>query len=404
MLKKTVFFLALLLPVLAAPVLAGPKVLTVTNPRLVINLPSRTLDVYSGNSLVKEYPVAVGKPSSPTPLGDFSILSKEVNPWWYPPWGGNSIPSGPDNPLGYRWMSFLPLYGIHGTNAPWEIGMTASHGCVRMKEEDAEELFAVVNCGTPVKVTYDRIKLCKEENGTVSLGIYPDIYGRGDISLADLKEVLAESGYNNLVDDKFLLNLIKTQPDKQTVLGQFAGLKINGKLQTERVLVQNGIIYVPVWTVAGALSTSIQWDQSTSRVCSKGRVVPAMIKGDIIYVTLADSKLLFGGEQIWQEEDHALSIYRLAVFLNGKVIEPDVQVIDGILAVQVLPLANALEQNVVWNQGERFLRGTEGNKIPIDLLNGEPYIKITRINEAFNTFVYWNEPMRRIELTYPAGA
>ena len=131
----------------------------ITSPAIVINLPSRMLELYSGNTLVKEYPVAIGKIATPTPLGKFVVIDKEINPIWTPKGPESSVPSGPDNPLGYRWIGFFELYGIHGTNAPWSIGQAASNGCIRMKEEHVEELFEVVPYGTPIKITYDRIKV-----------------------------------------------------------------------------------------------------------------------------------------------------------------------------------------------------------------------------------------------------
>ncbi|MDS1030297.1 peptidoglycan-binding protein [Bacillota bacterium LX-D] len=86
------------------------------------------------------YPVAVGKPNTPTPIGNWVIIEKLVNP------GG---------PFGARWMRLnVPWggYGIHGTNNPASIGSPASHGCVRMYNEDVIKLFAIVPIGTPVKI------------------------------------------------------------------------------------------------------------------------------------------------------------------------------------------------------------------------------------------------------------
>ena len=130
-----------------------------TGTSIVINIPSRTLELYSGKNLIKQYPVAVGKPSTPTPLGRYSITSKEYNPAWYPPDGGQIVPSGPDNPLGYRWMAFLSTYGIHGTNAPWSIGSFASGGCFRMGKKDVEELYEWLPLGTAVTVEGRRDKV-----------------------------------------------------------------------------------------------------------------------------------------------------------------------------------------------------------------------------------------------------
>ena len=106
--------------------------------------------------LVRKFRVATGQPSYPTPLGSFTIVTKQRDPWWYPPdsdWaaGAQPVPPGPGNPLGTRWMGLSePLIGIHGTPDAASIGYSASHGCIRMKIPEAEWLFRRVEVGTPV--------------------------------------------------------------------------------------------------------------------------------------------------------------------------------------------------------------------------------------------------------------
>jgi hypothetical protein len=112
---------------------------------------------YFGGGLMRRFPVATGQAIYPTPAGQFHIVVKWVNPWWYPPtqdtWarGLKPVPPGPDNPLGTRWMGLSsPGIGIHGTDAPSSIGYSASHGCIRMQVPDAEWLFSHVDIGTTV--------------------------------------------------------------------------------------------------------------------------------------------------------------------------------------------------------------------------------------------------------------
>ena len=130
-----------------------------TSPVIVINRSLNRLSLYDGPRLVRRFPVATGQAIYPTPKGDFKIVVKQVNPWWYPPvndtWakGLEPVPPGPDNPLGTRWMGLsAPGIGIHGTDAPASIGYSASHGCIRMQVPDAEWLFEQVDVGTPVFV------------------------------------------------------------------------------------------------------------------------------------------------------------------------------------------------------------------------------------------------------------
>lgn len=124
-----------------------------------IDLSERKLYLYDGaDGLLATYRVAVGMSSHPTPTGDFRIMSKAKNPIWNPPdsaWaeGMGPVPPGPENPLGTRWMGLnSPGIGIHGTPAPSSIGTAASHGCIRMKIPEVEDLFDRVFVGTSVEI------------------------------------------------------------------------------------------------------------------------------------------------------------------------------------------------------------------------------------------------------------
>jgi L,D-transpeptidase catalytic domain/Putative peptidoglycan binding domain len=126
---------------------------------VVIARESKKLTLYDGQTAVRSFRIATGQASYPTPLGEFSIATKQRNPWWYPPpdsdWaqGAEPIPPGPGNPLGTRWMGLTaPLVGIHGTPDAASIGYSASHGCIRMLIPEADWLFDQVEVGTPVVI------------------------------------------------------------------------------------------------------------------------------------------------------------------------------------------------------------------------------------------------------------
>jgi L,D-transpeptidase ErfK/SrfK len=107
---------------------------------IYIDTTNFTLTLNQNGSVINTYPVAVGAPSTPTPLGDWRIIQKTLNP------GGA---------FGTRWMKInVPWggYGIHGTDNPSSIGTAASHGCVRMYNEDVNELYDIVQLGTPVRI------------------------------------------------------------------------------------------------------------------------------------------------------------------------------------------------------------------------------------------------------------
>ena len=143
--------------VIVAPVKALPATATTSEPVIVIHRGINRLFLYNGTHLVRVFPVATGQAAWPTPLGHFEIVVKQKNPWWFPPtqdsWaaGAKPVPPGPDNPLGTRWMGLsAPGVGIHGTDEPWSIGHSESHGCIRMQVPSAEWLYNRVRVGTPV--------------------------------------------------------------------------------------------------------------------------------------------------------------------------------------------------------------------------------------------------------------
>ena len=119
--------------------------------QIVISIPDRQLALLEDGTVVKVYPIAVGKPSMPSPAGDFTVINRATNPTYRHK--GQVVPPGKSNPVGTRWMGLsLKGYGIHGTNVQSSIGKAASHGCFRMKKKDVEELFTLVRVGDAVAV------------------------------------------------------------------------------------------------------------------------------------------------------------------------------------------------------------------------------------------------------------
>lgn len=104
-----------------------------------IDTKRRILKLFENGDLIKQYSVAVGKPSTPTPLGHWTIIKKGL---WGEQFGGHfmqlNIPYG--------------IYGIHGTDIPKSISQAVSHGCVRMNNKDAKELYDMVPLWTPVNI------------------------------------------------------------------------------------------------------------------------------------------------------------------------------------------------------------------------------------------------------------
>jgi len=122
---------------------------------IVVSLEDHKLALVEDGKVKKIYTVAVGKPSTPSPVGTFTIARRVMNPTYSHE--GRVVPPGPNNPVGTRWMGLsIPGYGIHGTNVPSSIGKAASHGCIRMARKDLEELYPMVEVGDTVELIGER--------------------------------------------------------------------------------------------------------------------------------------------------------------------------------------------------------------------------------------------------------
>jgi lipoprotein-anchoring transpeptidase ErfK/SrfK len=127
---------------------------------IVVDISENRLYLYDGFQAARSYPVATAAEGFVTPQGTWSIVNKVENPSWTNPdpegWGAGMplyIPPGPSNPLGTRALYLnAPGIRIHGTTNVDSIGTYASHGCIRMRMPDVEELYPLAPIGTPVLV------------------------------------------------------------------------------------------------------------------------------------------------------------------------------------------------------------------------------------------------------------
>lgn len=127
----------------------------VENRVIVVSLLDRKLALVVDGQVKRIYMVAVGKPSTPSPVGTFTIARRAANPTYHH--NGKTVLPGPNNPVGTRWMGLsIAGYGIHGTNEPRSIGKAASHGCIRMARADLEEFYELVAVGDTVKLIGER--------------------------------------------------------------------------------------------------------------------------------------------------------------------------------------------------------------------------------------------------------
>lgn len=123
--------------------------------RIVVSIPDRKLAVVESGRVVRVFSTAVGALKTPSPSGSYHIIQRLTDPTWYTK--GRIVPPGKTNPLGTRWIGLSAKgYGIHGTNNPASIGHNASHGCIRMRNQDVEELFGMVAVGDAVDLYQER--------------------------------------------------------------------------------------------------------------------------------------------------------------------------------------------------------------------------------------------------------
>ncbi len=180
---------------------------------LVLNLPQKMLFFFPPHGAAQGYPVALGKPDWPTFNGRFRVLYKESHPAWDVPQSiqeemrregktvKTKVPPGPDNPLGEYWIQLsVPGYGIHGTIAPTSIYRFASHGCIRLHNDDIAALFPQVADGMPGISIYQPVLLAETDDGDIYLEVHPDIYHQGIDPARRARRLIEAAGLEDRVD------------------------------------------------------------------------------------------------------------------------------------------------------------------------------------------------------------
>ena len=118
---------------------------------VVVDKSQNTLILKGDEDVLKTYVVSTGTNNS-TPVGDFKVTTKLIHPNWTK--NGRVIKYGdPENILGTRWIGISkPSYGIHGTTEPEKLGTQCTGGCVRMRNEEVEEVYAFLTPGAEVTI------------------------------------------------------------------------------------------------------------------------------------------------------------------------------------------------------------------------------------------------------------
>lgn len=366
---------------------------------IVINLPSYTIGYYENNELIQEYPIAIGKPSTPTPCGFYKIKDKEINPCWYPPDKiGYIVPSGPSNPLGYRWMGFESNYGIHGTNAPWSIGSAVSNGCIRMYEEDVEQLFEQVQYNTPLSIIYERIYIKVDQMGQVTIEKYPDIYGYQDITVEKVKYQLIKKHVENLIDDEFLSNFIIEGKKDKVVVANVSKIEINNQKLEEYLVWWEGILYAPVERIGAYLDCPIEWDEKKQLIIGQQHTIPGFVKNHVLYAKVEDLSKLFDVVQKWDQDSNCLQINAPTVLIDGQFVTHNVQIKENILYLPINKVTQPLERKIDWDEQSQTL-WLGYRKIAFKKFGDELYIEAGKISDYFNLNILCDDTLKTINIT-----
>jgi len=153
-----------------------------------IDLFKSKLYVIEDNQIKKVFPVAIGTELSPTPVGQFEIIEKSKA------WGGG---------FGSRWLGLdvsWGVYGIHGTNKPYLIGQNVSSGCIRMNNNDVEQLYEMIPIGTKVHIKGSLTGTGKGELSNLAIG------SKGNLVLLVQNRLKAMGLYDGMIDGIYDIN------------------------------------------------------------------------------------------------------------------------------------------------------------------------------------------------------
>lgn len=208
---------------------------------IVINVPQRMLFDFDAGRLVAAYPVGLGKPSWPTPRGEFEVVSRVKNKPWLVPKSIQEemrlegkvvlteVPPGPDNPLGAHWLGLsIWGYGIHGTIAPSSVYHFRSHGCIRLHPDDIAELFGRTEVGTAGVLVYQPVLLAVTGDGRILLEVHQDIYGMGVDPMQTVREMAEANGLDRALDWSRVDAVIAAQEGLAREVGRLARNELKG--------------------------------------------------------------------------------------------------------------------------------------------------------------------------------
>jgi L,D-transpeptidase ErfK/SrfK len=188
---------------------------------IVVNVPQRMLFYFSPEHAADGYPMAAGRPSWKTVLGEFHVIQMEENPTWDVPISIQNemrrngkpvlthVPPSTKNPLGRFWIGLnVGGIGIHGTNAPSSIYGLATHGCIRLSPDNIRTLFSKVAVGTRGRIIYEPVLVARVGN-EIFVEAHPDAYRTAGDPLAKIVEAARNGGFLESIDLSLVSEVIR---------------------------------------------------------------------------------------------------------------------------------------------------------------------------------------------------
>jgi L,D-transpeptidase ErfK/SrfK len=193
---------------------------------IIVNIPEMRMYMFPpkpkpGDKIVlRTWAVAIGDSDTPSPVGPFTISSKDKNPTWHVPDSiykkmdpprRRVVPPGPDNPMGeYRIRMSKGDYSIHGTDTPWAIGRETTHGCIRLYPEDIGELYSLVKPSMRGELVYEPVKV-GESDGRVYIEAHDDVYHHFRSLESEAQRVVRAAGVADRVDPALVREAVRAR-------------------------------------------------------------------------------------------------------------------------------------------------------------------------------------------------
>ncbi len=318
---------------------------------IVINIPAFTLYLYESGIPIRQYPIGIGNVVKPSLLGETTIINQVINPTYYPPrWWERDlqpIPPGPDNPVGTRWLGLgFASYGIHGTNNPDSIGKALSSGCIRMYNEDVEELTTLTSIGTPVSLVYETMLVSIDPLlQTRAITVYADIYNLGTNTYEQANSLVMKYGWSD-IHQQALKRTVNAATGRITPLASNVQLAVNGELAESLAAKYGKRYYVPLHVLI---------DKGMSPTAFQN-----IMWWDSVYVDVVE---LANGYGLGYQMDDRLDLFSVSLFIQDEHIDIVPHLVHNQLYLPVKALSETIGLPIV-----------DRVKDEVKLINGKEYL------------------------------